>query len=291
MIARLDKILGTSGLGKATLLALAAHKPEAILFTGRNTANGEQVVKDVKAISSTIDVLHLPCDQSDLHSVDAAMKRLLEHVQRLDIVICNAGVMGKDAVLTKDGYEYHFGVNHLAHGLIIKQLLPLLKSTANRYGDARVVSVASNGFRWTPGGGIVFEELQTTQDMAFAGRWRRYGQSKLANVVYAAELTRRHPEISSVSIHPGVIFTDLWDPNLSLLNRVFVWLATLGQSVSVEQGILNPCWAATTSKENFKAGAYYEPVGVEGAQTKDSSNEKLKQQLWNWTEEQLKTYS
>ena len=248
-------------------------------------------MKDVAAINSTINVLHLPCDQTDLHSVEAAMKQLLEHVQRLDIVIFNAGVMGKDAALTKDGYEYHFGINHLAHGLMIKMLLPLLKSTASRYGDARVVSLASNGFRWTPSGGIVFDKLRTTQDMAFAGRWRRYGQSKLANVAYAAELSKRHPEISSVSIHPGVIFTDLWDGNLSLLNRAFMWLATLGQSVSVEQGILNPCWAATASKETLKAGAYYEPVGVEGSQTKDSSSDELKQRLWNWTDEQLKTYS
>ena len=72
---------------------------------------------------------------------------------------------------------------------------------------------------------------------------------------------------------------------------MFVWLATLGQSVSVEEGILNPCWAATTLKENLKAGAFYEPVGVEGAQSKDSASEALRQRLWNWTTEQLKGYS
>ncbi|MCJ1296597.1 hypothetical protein MMC34_008163 [Xylographa carneopallida] len=281
---------GTSGLGKASVLALARHHPAQIFFTGRNSTNGSQVLEAVKAIDANVQVVYLQCDQADLSSTENTMKELLQQAEGLDIVICNAGVMGKDAALTKDGFEYHFGINHLAHALMVKMLLPLLRKTASQKGDARVVFMSSNGFRWTPSGGIVFKDLRTPQDYAFAGRWRRYGQSKLANVVYAAEIAHRYPEISSVSVHPGVIFTDLWNTELSVLNRIFTWLATLGQAVSVEQGIYNPCWAATTEKKNLSPGAFYEPVGVVGSQTNDSQKIELHEELWTWTEDALKNY-
>ena len=195
--------------------------------------------------------------------------------------------MGMDPSLTKDGYEYQFGVNQMAHALMIKMLLPTLQNTARQIGEARVVFESSVGFRWTPSGGIRFDELKTSQDYAFAGRWVRYGQSKLANVVYASELARRYPEITAVSVHPGVIWTGLWNVQWSLLNRIFVYLATLGQSISVEEGAHNPCWAMTAPKESLSPGAFYEKVGVIGSQSKDSQNKELSEKLWTWTEKEL----
>ena len=237
-----------------------------------------------------MEISFLECDQTSLSSTENAVKKFLSDSQRLDVLICNAGVMGTDPSLTKDGYEYQFGINHVAHALVVKMLLPSLQRTAAQTGDARIVFVSSIGFRWTPSGGIVFKELKTTQDYSFAGRWVRYGQSKLANVVYAAELARRYPDITSVSVHPGVIWTNLWNPKLSLLNRIFVYLATLGQAVPPEVGVLNSCWAITTQKENLTSGAFYEPIGVIGSQTKNSENLDLGEQLWTWTQKELENF-
>ena len=198
--------------------------------------------------------------------------------------------MGTDAGLTMDGYENQFGIDQMAHALMIKLLLPTLQETCRQTGDARIVFESSVGFRWTPSGGIRLNELKTRQDYAFAGRWVRYGQSKLANVIYAAERAQRCPEITAVSIHPGVIWTNLWNVKWSLLNRIFIHFATLGQAVPVTEGVKVPYWAMTTAKENLTPGAFYEKVGVIGAQSKDSQNKELGERLWNWTQQELETY-
>ena len=281
---------GTAGLGKETILALSRHAPQHIYFTGRNAIAAADVISQVQVAAPAVKITFLECDQTSLRSVESAVKQFLSTSQTLNVLLCNAGVMGEDPGLTKDGYEYQFGINHMAHALMVKMLIPPLQRAAAQTEVARIVFVASNGFKWTPSGGIVFKELKTTQDYAFAGRWVRYGQSKLANVVYAAELARRYPEITSVSIHPGVIFTDLWNTQLSLLNRIFTYLATLGQAVPVHEGAYTSCWAATTQMENIISGAYYEPVGVVGTQTKNSQSKELGEQLWTWSQKELEAY-
>ena len=280
-------VIGTTGLGKEAILALARHGPKHIYFTGRNSTNAADVVSQTKAINLKVEVSFLQCDQTSLASVENAVKNFLASSERLDVMLCNAGVMGTNPALTKDGYEQQFGINHLAHALMIKMLVPSLQRTAVQTDTARIIFLSSIGFRWTPSGGIVFKELKTTQDYWFAGRWVRYGQSKLANVIYGAELARRYPEITTVSLHPGVIFTDLWYTDLSLLNRIFVCVATLGQSIPLHEGVYNQCWAATTARKNISSGAFYEPIGVIGKQTKDSKNGDLGEQLWTWTQQEL----
>lgn len=104
----------------------------------------------------------------------------------------------------------------------------------------RIVSLSSEAARAHPIGGIVFRDLKTTQSKnAFwlAASWQRYGQSKLANVLYASELARRYGEqgILAVSIHPGVFHTGLVE-NLSLASRVFVWVGTAGQVKDAKKG-------------------------------------------------------
>ena len=197
----------------------------------------------------------LECNQTSLAAAESAVQRFLAAEPCLDLLVCNAGIMGKDAALTRDGYELHFGVNHMAHALMAKMLLPALARSA----DPRMLFLVSNGFRFTPPGGIVFDDLKTPQEIAFAGRWRRYGQSKLANVIYAAGLTKHHPDILAVSIHPGVIKegSTLWDTELSLLNRVFTSVATAGQGVSVQEGVRTTMWAATVARDQLEPGAYY----------------------------------
>ncbi|KAL8643531.1 MAG: hypothetical protein Q9226_008303 [Calogaya cf. arnoldii] len=282
---------GTSGLGKEAILALSRRQPSHIYFTGRNTKAAADVVTQAKNVTSPpINITFLECDHTSLASVQKAMRKFISESQRLDVLFCNAGVMGTDPSLTEDGYEQQFGINQMAHALMIKMLLPTLQSTAQKTADARIVFQSSVGFRWTPSGGIRFDELKTTQDYWFAGRWVRYGQSKLANVIYASELARRYPNITAISVHPGVIFTDLWSVQWSLLNRAFVYVATLGQAISVHDGARTPCWAMTTSKANLSNGAFYEKVGVIGSPSKDSSDKNLGEKLWDWTEHELEKY-
>ena len=246
---------------------------------------------DVQSAHPAVRTTYLECDQTSLRSVEAAAQKFLATAPQLDTLICNAGIMAKDAALTKDGYELHFGINHVAHALLIKMLLPALEKTAQQGGDARVVFLSSVGFRFTPPGGIVFDQLKTTQDMWFAGRWRRYGQSKLASVVYAAELARRHPKVTTASVHPGVIGeTNLWNTELSLPNKLLLWAGTVGQAVPTSEGVKNTFWAATTARQNLSSGGYYEPIGKVGKPTTDSESPELRERLWNWTQKELEPF-
>lgn len=117
--------------------------------------------------------------------------------------------MATPPALTADGYEIQFGTNHMGHALLIKHLLPLLETTADGYGDARVVSLTSLGAGIIRDPGIDFGQFKTTMDRGFGAQWTRYGFSKLANILYSQQLAKRHPRITTASVHPGVIKTDL----------------------------------------------------------------------------------
>jgi NAD(P)-dependent dehydrogenase (short-subunit alcohol dehydrogenase family) len=110
---------------------------------------------------------------------------------------------------TSDGYELHFGINHVAHALLIRKLLPLLQRTAKEHGEARIIPISSLALVLAPSGGIAFEDLKTTQDYWVLGKWKRYAQSKLANLIYGKELSRRYPEILTLIADPGPSNTGL----------------------------------------------------------------------------------
>ncbi|PSR99192.1 hypothetical protein BD289DRAFT_402911 [Coniella lustricola] len=285
---------GTAGLGAVTVKALARHSPAHIYFTGRNAAAAEELIQEVQANDVSVGLSFLTMDMMSLHSVRDCIQTGFRH-ERLDILICNAGIMAKPAELTQDGFEIQFGINHLAHASVIRQLTPVLLKTAEQLNaDVRLVVLTSTGFRGHPSQGIDFEKVRTTQN-SVGGSWIRYGQSKLANVIYTAEFARRHPSITTVSVHPGVVATDLVN-GLSRVQRGFVvftnWIAgrTLLQP---EEGALNQLWAAAGApKAEMVSGAFYMPIGVESNHMLDSvaKSPELATKLWRWTEETLKVY-
>jgi NAD(P)-dependent dehydrogenase (short-subunit alcohol dehydrogenase family) len=192
--------------------------------------------------------------------------------------------------LTKDGYELQFGTNHLGHALLIKKLLPTILHTISEHkSDARIVILTSLGFRGHPSGGIRFDTLKTVQDFGMGGPWVRYGQSKLANVFYARELARRYPEITALSVHPGVVGTTMVS-GMGPANKLLVYLTNPGGLLTPEEGAYNQLWAAFGNKQNIENGKAYEPMGKPIKLGKTSSDEELAKKLWEWTEEALKEW-
>jgi len=280
---------GTAGLGKATVLAFAKHHPKHIYFSGRNATSAEAVIDDVRAVAPDVKVTFLECDLASLASVEKAAKKFSSDSQRLDILLCNAGVMALPPGLTKDGYEIQFGTNHVGHALLVKLLLPtLLRTAGNPDSDVRVVMLTSLGFRGHPSGGIDFPSLRTNRS-GLIGPWIRYGQSKLANILFASELARRYPNITTASVHPGVINTGLVT-GLSFLKSALVYVTNPFSMSTMEQGAYNSLWATTTKKENLISGEYYVPVGIPGTHDNESKSEKLAGELWEWTEKELESY-
>ncbi|KAI3323855.1 putative short-chain dehydrogenase [Xylariaceae sp. AK1471] len=278
---------GTAGLGKASIKALAKRGPAHIYFTGRNAKAGDALITEIKKSNPSVGLTFLEMDFLSLASVKKGVDQFVHN--RLDVLMCNAGIMFKPPALSKDGYEATFATNHLAHALIIKQLLPTLLETADLpNADVRLINLTSEGWATHPKEGVNFSTLETTQNSMF-GKLTRYGQSKLANLVYAAEVARRYPQIMAVSVHPGVVKTDLIN-NLSLSERALVLGSSflMGMSsMEEEQGCLSQLWvAAGARRDELVNGAYYCPVGVMSNSKLDkiARSEEFAQKLWTWTD-------
>lgn len=158
--------------------------------------------------------------------------------------------------------------------------------TFESHGDSRLVCVTSVGLRAAPAGGVIFKTLRTPQDLGPGGRWYRYAQSKLANVLYGGELARRYPSISVANVHPGVIKTDLVQ-TLGFADKMLVLGTNIGKMKTVEQGTQNQLWAATVDKEDLQSNDYYEPIRLIGTPSTYSQDRRLAAELWEWTQNQL----
>lgn len=281
---------GNSGLGKQSILDLARHEPQEIWLTARSTGKAEQAIADIKQKVPDANIKPLALDLTSFDSIQAAARTFTSAASRLDILMLNAGCMAAPEALTKDGYELQFGTNHMGHALLTKLLTPVLDQTAAEpNADVRVVVLSSAAVSMAPEGGIQFDTLKTTQ--AALNTWKRYGQSKLANALYARALAKRHPEWTATAVHPGVINTNLshymteasWWTGPAL--KLFGWLLT-----TIEDGVLNQLWAATAPKEQVQSGTLYYPVaratgGHRGPYTEDDA---LAEKLWEYTEGEWK---
>jgi NAD(P)-dependent dehydrogenase (short-subunit alcohol dehydrogenase family) len=188
------------------------------------------------------------------------------------------------AGLSTDGYENHFAINHLGHALLTKRLLALLERTADTGVDVRVIYTTSLGWK---NGGLDFDRLNTTMESAVLGRWIRYSNSKLANMLHAREIARRHPKLLSFSVHPGAIDTALIS-DLKFSDRVFVKTTMYGQFISLEQGTFNHLWAVSAPRDSIQPGGFYEPAGVSSSEELAKTKaERFGKQLWEHTEKAL----
>lgn len=287
---------GTTGLGASFVSLVAAKNPAHVFFSGRNVSRANELISKVKAASPNVKLSFIECDLSSFASVKRAANQFLSESDRLDVLMNNAGVMALDEGLSKDGYEIQFATNHLGHAMLMKLLLPRMLKTAEQPGsDVRIVNLSSIAYKSIPSAGIEFNTLKTTQGslgpFLAPSKWYRYGQSKLANLLYPQELARRYPSIKSVAVHPGFIKTELHSTE-GFADRILVSIISGGNWISVEQGSYNQTWAATTSRSNLENGVYYEPVGIKGklavAQARD---QRLAEQLWTWTEKELAQFS
>ena len=277
---------GNTGLGKETVLQLAKHNPSRLYLAARTSSKAEATIRDIKAIVPNANITFLQVDLASLRSVKEASETFLASSDRLDLLINNAGIMAQPEGLTPDGYEVQFGTNHVGHALLTKLLLPVLEKTSQQPGsDVRVVSLSSAGHAFAPRGGIKFPALTTS--MADYSTFARYGQSKAANILFASELARRYPSITSVSCHPGVIDTELSNAYKSgngLKGRAFgAVLVLLGKSIS--KGTKNQLWCATG--KGVVSGRLYFPVGVVHTGRGFPDDKALGKKLWDWTEEEL----
>ena len=236
-----------SGLGLRSAQALAARGARVVLAC-RNAEKAARALAEVAAGATGPAPEVVALDLADLDSVRAAADEVAGRVESLDVLMNNAGVMATPKGRTPQGFETQLGTNHLGHFALTGLLLPLLQRAA----APRVISTSSQAHRM---GRMRWDDLQWERGYE---RWRAYGQSKLANLLFMRELARRAPGIISAAAHPGWAATHLQSgegvtKRLSALgNRVF--------AQSDAMGALPQLYAATMP--DVRSGDYFGPDGM-----------------------------
>ena len=189
------------GLETARMLAL---RGATVILACRNAEKGKAALTRIQAEKPKGTATAFALDLSDLDSVAAFAADFASKHQRLDLLIDNAGVMVPPLSRTKQGFELQFGTNHLGHFALTARLFPLVARTMG----ARIVVVASTAQNF---GRIDFDDLNWERRSYNA--WRAYGQSKLANMMFTLELSRRlsasGSDVRVTAAHPGWTATDL----------------------------------------------------------------------------------
>ena len=253
----------TDGIGLATAKALA-KQGHVLVLHGRNE---EKVLRASDAVRAVVPnaTLHTVCaDLGGLSAVASMAHDLATRLPRLDVLINNAGVYMTERKLSRDGFEMTLAVNHLAHFLLTDQLLPLLKKA----DTPRVVTVSSMVHS---GGRIDFNNMNS--EKKFDG-YHAYANSKLANALFANELARREPWLTSNSLHPGVIGT-------KLLHAAFDM-----QGDATVAGARTSVFLATSPELENVTGRYFDNC-TEVAAAAQALDQQLAQRLWAWSEDAL----
>ena len=284
---RLALVTGAnSGLGLATIKVLATRQATVILAcrSNRKAEAAQQQLHDQGL--SGLELLEL--DLADLSSVQRAAESVRDRHGRLDLLINNAGVMAPPRRTTVQGHELQFGVNHLGHQALTQALLPLMENRP----DARIVTVTS--------GAQYFGQIQWN-DPNWEQRYERYGaygQSKLANVMFALELDarlrQRKSTIRSLAAHPGLARTQLQPTAIaSGGNRVEALAYRLMDPLfqSAAMGALPQLHAATAP--SAQGGEHYGPNQLGGFRgppcrcrvAPAANNPVERERLWNLSEQ------
>jgi NAD(P)-dependent dehydrogenase (short-subunit alcohol dehydrogenase family) len=271
-----------SGLGLSTARELARAGARVVLAC-RNLAKGEVALRDVASAATGAAPPQL--EQLDLSSLDSVRAFAERFDGGLDLLINNAGVMAPPRGETADGFELQFGTNHLGHFA----LTGLLIGTMEGREDARVVTLSSTAHRT---GRIAFDNLGGERHYF---RWRAYGQSKLANLLFALELERRlraaGSNVKSMAAHPGYAATNLQFAAPPLVDRLVMRVGNLVIAQSEDMGALPTLYAAT--EPGLAGGTYVGPDGLGEqrghpkpvAPNRAARDEEVARRLWEVSEE------
>ena len=262
---------GNTGIGLSTATELA-RRGGRVYIGCRSMAAGEAAVAAIKSAADSRDVWLLPLDLSSLTSVRACAAAFLARGEPLHVLVNNAGLGGQRG-LTVDGFELHFGVNHLGHYALTLLLLDRLTASGP---DARIVNVASAAHFGAPG--IDFDALRR-RTASFTGQ-REYAVSKLCNVLFTRELARRQDGVSAYALHPGVVASDIWRRVPRLVRPLIK-----ARMLTTEQGAVTSLYCATSPAVAADGGRYYDQCAV--LEPNPAATPELAELLWQrsatWT--------
>lgn len=256
----------TDGIGLETARQLAQRGYELVLH-GRSEEKAQRALAGVRQRAPGVALQTVHADLADFGAVARLAQELAGRLPQLDVLVNNAGVYLTTRQLNQDGIEMTLAINHLSHYLLTLLLLPLLK----RARAPRVVTVSSVAHQ---SGHITFDNINGERGYS---AYEAYANSKLANVLFTAELARREPWLAANSLHPGVIDTKLLHAGFSMTGA------------PVEEGARTSVYLASSPEVAGVTGKYFERCA---AVTSSSAarDEKLSGRLWDWSEKAVRPY-
>ena len=263
-----------TGIGLATARELAARGVH-VFIACRSLEKGQAAVDDICHTTGNEKVEKLALDLGDFDSVRACAKEFMARDLPLHLLINNAGLAGAKG-MTTSGFELAFGTNHMGHFLLTQLLLDRIKASA----PARIVTVSSRAH--TRVSGIDWSRLQQrTKSMTGIPE---YGVSKLANLLFSAELARRlaGTGVTTYSLHPGVVASEVW----RALPRPLQWLAKR-RMISVEEGAATTLFCATAPALANESGLYNDRCQIK-TPSRAGQDTALAAELWQRSEDWLR---
>lgn len=225
----------SSGIGRAAAIELG-NQGHHIVAAGRSPRRSEPVVNQIATSGGSAEFLHL--DLASLESARTAARTFEESGRTIDVLINNAGV-GATRGITQDGFEIHFGTNHLGHFMFTHHLRRTFRP------GTRIVQVSSEVHRRALG--IDFSGIRH-KSRTFYGLGD-YAVSKLANILFVREMARRQPEWNLYAVHPGLTSTNI----IPAFARPFI----RSRLLNAEQAADTVVWCATSEAIAGESGLYY----------------------------------
>jgi NAD(P)-dependent dehydrogenase (short-subunit alcohol dehydrogenase family) len=270
----------TNGIGLAAAKELA-RRGAKLAITARSESRGADAAAQIAAAGGAgthVDVL--ACDLSAQSSIRRLAAEMLQRYPRLDVLINNAGAMYATRRVSEDGHELTWAVNHLAPFLLTNLLLERLRQSA----PARVIVTASDAHK---GQRIPFDDLDAERSYKGPRGLGRYGQTKLANILFTAELARRlqGSGVTVNCLHPGLVASGFNRNNGALMGGVMTLIRPFSRSV--EKGAETLVWLADSAAVSDQSGGYFEDMH-RATPTKAAQDMQSAARLWQVSEEQTR---
>lgn len=237
----------TNGIGQAAALELACMGATIVQLV-RDDLKAQRLTKRIEREAGAGRAPHVACDLSSFASVRAAAQEVCERFPRIDVLINNAGIIATERTITEDGHELTWQVNHLSHFLLTNLLRPTLVAAA----PSRVITVSSDAHfgAWS---GVRFGD----PDLERGWRpFRAYAQTKLANIMFAAELAERWAGsgVSSNAMHPGIVRSGFGREGYGPYDPRYDRLIPM---LTPERGAETLVWLASSPEVEGTSGMYY----------------------------------
>ena len=236
----------SSGIGHEIAKALA-RRGATVVTVSRGGGSGDEKTSQIRRETSNSEVTFMPADLSSINEVRRLAERFKARFDRLDVLVNNAGIFMSKRKLTEDGYELTFALNHLAPFLLTHLLMePLVRSA-----PARIVTTSSGAESF---GKMHFDDLMLQN----YGGWKAYGQSKLANLLFTYELSKRlsGTGVAANAFHPGGVATGFGLNNSGVVPLLFGTLLRPFLKTP-EQGAQSGIYLASSPDIEGVTGRYY----------------------------------